>query len=64
MGSAQLKSRIASASVSMSKLSAYGSLSIVLSITLRVLVAPEFVPVKVSPAANDPDTEATSRTFV
>ena len=32
--------------------------------TLRVLVAPEFVPVKVSPAANDPDTEATSRTFV
>ena len=55
---------MASAAVSISKLSAYGSLSIVLSIVLSVLVAPEVDPVKVSPAENLPETLATSRTFV
>jgi hypothetical protein len=48
----------------MSKLSAYGSLLIVLSILLRVRVAPEDDPVIVSPVENDPVGDATSRAFV
>ena len=39
-------------------------MSTVLSIVLRVFVAPEVDPVNVSPTENDPDTLAISRTFV
>ena len=59
-----MKSRIASASVSISKLSAYGSLLTVLSTNLRTLVAPEVDPVRVSPRENEPETEEISSTLV
>ena len=55
---------MASAAVSISKLSAYGSLSTVLLIILRVLVAPEVDPVMVSPNENEPETAEISSTLV
>ena len=58
------KSIIESAAVSISKLSANGSLSGVLSSVLRGLEAPEVDPTTVSPTLKVPSTLATSRTPV
>ena len=55
---------MSSAAVSISKLSAYSSLSGTVSIILISRVAPDTNPVRVSPRVNVPSTEASSSIFV